>query len=177
MLTENQTKIIDSLKAEFLAINKARQQSPSSGLIDKSFFDKIKSDSERIEKECKAITKSTYDIILTQAQEDVSRLNVDLEPMGLKAYVKSSEYYVYAKICIPDREGYSDDEISWDYYRESASVQAPNNVHYSCYPKYNGINYGNYYGKTIYPNIEAVTKQDSFKNKLYNLYNKLSKLK
>lgn len=175
MLTDNQTKIIDSLKAEFLAINKANQEYTSSGLIDKTFYDKIKSDSEKIDKECKAITKSTYDIILVQAEEDVERLNVDLRPMGLMAYVKSSEHYVYATICIPGFAGYSDNEISWEYHREVEYVLAPDNIRYSCYPKYYGIKYGGSYSSTIYQRIDDVTKQQTFKDQLFKLYNKIKK--
>lgn len=84
MLTDNQNKLLDDLKSEFLKMNKPNKI-VGGGLINKALIDEKIAQSEKRKAELNSITLATRKAIKELVDIDMERLNYDLIPMGLIA--------------------------------------------------------------------------------------------
>lgn len=123
MLTDNQNKIISDLKEEFARINKTPSGGKRGLLIDRSEIDNIVSESAKKLAEIRLIEASVFRAAREKIEDDVRRLNIDLEDMGLAAEVKSDIHYARGRVYKP---GYKFDEsIKWNYELDGSYVTLP----------------------------------------------------
>lgn len=122
MLTDNQNKLLDDLKSEFLKMNTPAKV-VGGGLINKALIDEKFAQSEKRKAELKSITLATKKAVRELIDIDMERLNCDLIPMGLIANRhETNEFCVIISLI---SKKYSD-KAFLHYYRNHKSEWLPN---------------------------------------------------
>jgi hypothetical protein len=170
MLTDNQTKIIDNIKAEFEKMNKPPKTSVNR-LIDKGEFDAKVSLLNKRKTELDMLTIEVTKIAKKRVFDDLKRLNDDLEDMGLVADADFSYGDMKIKITKPS---YKYLEICLQYMMYTKYEKLSDDSHHSYRDGVDSLHAtfqlnGN--SRSIHVNnIEKICIDRDFKLALMNLY-------
>ena len=172
-LTKTQKEILTRLEKEFTSLN-AEKSTNMCTLISKEFFDIERVEVDKRIEEIKINNAVVNGNILKMINEDIAKLNKDIEPMGLVANRNKDNYSI--RIDIKGEESLSFPNINFSYWRTSKLHYFKNGAQAREFLGFKHIGfYANPNKESYFRNIEELCQNEVFIRKIREEYYKVIK--